>query len=147
MPINRSRSANWYGVYTKWTDGVYSTSLNLTELSENSEGPDASVPHLRMHRVLSRVSFRPEPSEGYYGVSEDAQLCPRTDSERALKESGLLRDHPLLERSFATSVPVNRRRLDQVAGRELRCDLAKRSTGVTVLDFANTVHCEYVLEF
>ncbi|KAI0358197.1 hypothetical protein OH77DRAFT_1435367 [Trametes cingulata] len=100
-------------------------------------------PPLTMHRALLRTAFRSKSS----GMRDEAQLRPMTDAEEAYKGSVLLKDHPLLERSFATDVPTSIIVLGQLARYEPCKGNVRRDTGVTVYDIMAGLHRQLDEEF
>ncbi|OSD05382.1 hypothetical protein PYCCODRAFT_1362259 [Trametes coccinea BRFM310] len=123
--------------YSEWKD----------EEDEWDASDSGGNPHIYMHRVMTHIGFRPLPSDMYYGVCEDAQLRRLTEAEVQYKGSVLLKDHPLILRSFATSVPSARLQLDQIASRELKHGEIRRWSGVTVFDVVKAIYLELDEEF
>ncbi|KAI0367596.1 hypothetical protein BV20DRAFT_551262 [Pilatotrama ljubarskyi] len=123
-------------VFSKWKDDLLSDSDDSDSfMSTGSDEEEQEHPHLTVHRALLRTAFRTKPSGGYYGMRDEAQLRPVTDAEKAYKGSVLLKDHPLIERSFATDVPTSKIIIGALTSRELDHRILRRKTGVTVFDF------------
>ncbi|KAI9062753.1 hypothetical protein FKP32DRAFT_1593422 [Trametes sanguinea] len=119
---------------------------------DESDASDSSTrpgnPHIYMHRVLTRIGFRPSPSDMYYDICEDAQLLRLTEAEEQYKGSVLLRDHPLIMRSFATSVPSATLHLGEIiAGRDLKHGEIWQESGVTVFDVVEAIYLDLDEEF
>ncbi|CDO68820.1 hypothetical protein BN946_scf184805.g29 [Trametes cinnabarina] len=118
----------------------------LWDMNEDvdSDGLFKRSPSLVMHRVMTRIGFRPHSSDMYYGLREDAQLRSHTEAEENYKGSVFLKAHPLLLRSFATNVPTARLRLSDVGPsvRTLKHAKIRRSSGVTVFDVIKAIYLE-----
>ncbi|KAL1940840.1 hypothetical protein VTO73DRAFT_7881 [Trametes versicolor] len=146
------RVASWFKpltVFSDWKEDLYTASDSETEEAatgahmdvDNKEGDDEKddrPPHLIPHRVLTGIEFRDRPWGGYYGVREDAQLR----AEEAYGGSALLHDHLLVQRSFATDIPVDGICVGEMGGHEFRRENVTRRTGVTVLDVMTTIHAD-----
>ncbi len=153
------RVAGWFKpltVFSDWKDDLYTASdsesdegLSSAPMDVDNAGDDESEddrpPHLIPHRVLAGIKFRDRPSGGYYSVREDTLLRPLNEAEEVYGGSALLQDHLLVQRSFATDIPVNRICVGEMGGHEFTEEIVKRRTGVTVLDVVTTIYAECVL--
>ena len=102
---------------------------------------------LKMHQVFSHISFRPPNEVGPFNrvpVAMDAFLRQIETSER-VEDRTYLSQHPLLRRSFATSVPVRRMLLLSIIGDaycpEHRINIIRP---ITVLDVLMSVQAQCV---
>lgn len=155
--LRMERVADWFKpltVFSDWKEDLYTasdsetedaaTGANMDVDNKSNDEKDDRPPHLIPHRVLASIEFRDRPWGGYYGVREDAQLRPLTEADEAYSGSALLHDHLLVQRSFATDIPVDGICVGEMGGHEFRRENVKRHTGVTVLDVVTTIHAEYV---
>ncbi|KAI0358200.1 hypothetical protein OH77DRAFT_1251173 [Trametes cingulata] len=132
-------------IFSRWKDGL--SDLDSFAGSDSGEDDDGENPMISMHRALLRTAFRTESSDGYYGVRDEAQLRPVTDAEKAYKGSVLLKDHPLLERSFATDVPTSILLLSELSRWGLGPGIVRKGTGVTVFDVMAALHSKLDQKF
>ncbi|KAI0367597.1 hypothetical protein BV20DRAFT_551109 [Pilatotrama ljubarskyi] len=130
-----ARAQNYIRPLTVFSDWKEDDSSDVDSfMSVDSENEEEKNPPVNMHRVLLRTAFRTSSSGGY-GMCDDAQLRPLTDTERAYKGRVLLSDHPLIERSFATDVPTSIVILGEIARYEFHdAGILQRDTGITVSD-------------
>ncbi|KAI0358201.1 hypothetical protein OH77DRAFT_1397649 [Trametes cingulata] len=110
-----------------------------------TKGDDSScLERLTMHRALSHLMFSPcssGPTSGpYEGVGEEALLRPAAHEEGTYDGSIVLMDHPLIQRSFATDVPVGQLCLTRLVG-PFGEDGVGRPSGISVLDVVELIHC------
>lgn len=99
------------------------------------------------HRALVQTAFRPFDSNkaaSDFKFDEEAHLRPASTGARTYQGSTLLKDHPLIARSFATDVPVGALRVGRIGGHTVREGMVARPFGVTVHDVLAAIYAEYV---
>ncbi|KAI0629384.1 hypothetical protein C8Q77DRAFT_1237425 [Trametes polyzona] len=110
-----------------WTDEVHTA-------------PERTI--VGVHRVLFRTAFRPEASDWYYALLDDAQLRQLTSAGLAYTGDVCLRAHPLIQWSFATDIPVESLEIGKLATFTFPTRVIDGQSGVTVLGVMTASYCD-----
>ncbi|KAI0640290.1 hypothetical protein C8Q77DRAFT_124679 [Trametes polyzona] len=115
------------------------TNLAAFPFVRRHAGVGEKSPHIKttMHRVLSHIDFCDNPDGNR---AQDGTMLRAADEDRAYTGSVLLRDHPLIMRSYATDVVGRALCVRAVGGHLVRAGKLTRKPGVTVLDVAAAIH-------
>ncbi|KAI0358199.1 hypothetical protein OH77DRAFT_1251175 [Trametes cingulata] len=98
---------------------------------------------LAVHHALSHITFSRHRSSPYTRAGQDALLRSAAHEESAYDGSVVLADHPLIQRSFATDVPVSGLSLLRLAGDDpVEATGIGRPSGIAVLDVVGPIHPE-----
>ena len=115
----------------------------LTTFEVDSIEEEYDNPELELHRVISHVAFAPKPMEND-GLSTPAVLLETSLREDTrYVDTNVLVNHPLIVRSYATDVPIDKLSLAHIAGHHISPKIGSK-TGVTVYDILSAIHHEYV---